>query len=92
MHIKTYNQRRSVTKTICVLGYHTRRALYTWIKDDGVQKTPRKVLCNTNTRNHPRNPSPEVKMSAIHCCFELGESIKLVSENIGYSRASIYNW
>jgi transposase-like protein len=83
---------RSVTRTICVLSYPTRRALYTWIKDDGSHKTPRKVLCNINTRNHPRNPSLEVKMSAIHYCFELGESIKFASENIGYSRASIYNW
>jgi putative transposase len=90
--LKTYHHCGSVTKTICVLGYPTRRALYTWIKDEGSQKTPRKELCNINTKNHPRNPSLEVKMSAIHCCFELGESIKLVSENIGYCRASIYNW
>lgn len=31
-------------------------------------------------------------MDAIHRCFELGESIKCVSEEIGYSRASIYAW
>lgn len=28
----------------------------------------------------------------IHRCFELGESIKSVSEEIGYTRASIYSW
>ena len=31
-------------------------------------------------------------MDAIHRCFELGESIKSVSEDIGYTRASIYSW
>lgn len=31
-------------------------------------------------------------MNAIHRCFELGESIKSVSEEIGYTRASIYSW
>ena len=31
-------------------------------------------------------------MDSIHRCFELGESVKSVSEDIGYSRASIYQW
>ena len=75
-----------------MLDYPTRRALYTWIENEGVQKTPRKALDNTNTATHPRNPPAEVKMDAIHRCFELGESIKYVSEEIGYSRASIYAW
>lgn len=90
--LKTYHLCKSVTKTTFMLGYPTKRALYTWIKDEGSQKSPRKDLCNINTRNHPRTPSLEVKMNAIHRCFELGESIKLVSESIGYTRASIYTW
>ena len=31
-------------------------------------------------------------MDAIHRCFEPGESVKSVSEDIGYTRAGIYNW
>ena len=31
-------------------------------------------------------------MDAVHRCFELGESIKYVPGEIGYSRASIYAW
>ena len=46
----------------------------------------------TNTEEHPRNPSVDLKMDAIRRCFELGESVKSVSEDIGYSRASIYQW
>lgn len=90
--LQVYHQCGSVTNTIRMLGYPTRRALYTWIENESVQKPPRKVLDNTNTATHPRNPPVEVKMDAIHRCFEPGESIKYVSEEIGYSRASIYAW
>ncbi|MDD3224630.1 MAG: IS3 family transposase [Clostridium sp.] len=31
-------------------------------------------------------------MDSLHRCFELGESIKSVSEDIGYTRSSIYAW
>lgn len=90
--LKVYHQCGSVTTTIRVLGYPTRRALYTWIAKEGAARPERKPLNNINTAEHPRNPSIEVKIDAIHRCFELGESIKSVSEDIGYTRASIYSW
>ena len=90
--LKVYHQCGSVTTTIRVLGYPTRRALYTWIANEGAAKPERKPLNNINTAEHPRNPSIEVKIDAIHRCFELRESINSVSEDIGYTRASIYNW
>jgi hypothetical protein len=31
-------------------------------------------------------------MEVIHRCFECGEDVKSVSEEIGYSRASIHTW
>lgn len=90
--LQVYHQCGPVTNTIRILGYPTRRALYTWIENEGVQKPPRKTLDNTNTAEHLRNPPIEVKMDAIHRCSELGESIRYVSEEIGYSRVSIYAW
>jgi len=54
------------------------------------KKVPRKRF--HNTPEHPRHPPIEVKLQTIHRCFELGESVQLVSEEIGYSRASIYTW
>lgn len=90
--LKVFHQCGSVTTTIRVLGYPTRRALYTWIANEGSAKSERKPLKRVNTAEHPRNPPVEVKMDAIHRCFELGESIKSVSEAIGYTRASIYSW
>ena len=59
---------------------------------EGTLKPERKELLLVNTAEHPRNPPVEVKMDAIHRCFELGESVKSVSEDIGYTRTSIYSW
>lgn len=90
--LQLYNQCGSVTETVRVLEYPTRRVLHTWIGNEGSPKSPRKELVNTNTAQYPENPPIEVKMNALHRCFQLGESIKLVSEEIGYIRASIYVW
>lgn len=73
--LQVYDQCGSVTETIRVLGYPTRRALYTWIENEGVPKSPRKELINMNTAQHPRNPCIKMKTNALHRCFKLGESI-----------------
>ena len=81
--LKVYHRCGSVTTIIRALGYPTRRALYTWIANEGVIILERKSLKLINTTEHPRKPSIEVKMNAVHCCSELGKSIKAVSEDIG---------
>ena len=68
------------------------RALYTWTSNEGAIKPERKPLQLVNTAEHPWNPPIEIKMNAIHRCFELGESIKSVSEYIGHTSISIYSW
>lgn len=90
--LKVFYPCGSVTTTIRALGDPTRRALYTWIANEGSVKSERKPLELVNTPEHPRNPPVKVKMEAILPCFELGESIKSVSEAIGCTRASIYSW
>ena len=91
--LRIYHQTESVTETIRILGYPTRRNLYTWIAEENTPpKTRKKYPVINNPPDHPRNPPLEVKLDAIHRCYELGENIKYVSENIGYSRASIYQW
>ena len=75
------------------MGYLTRKNLYNWIYEE---KHPTKVREDypivDNPPDHPRNPPLQVKLDAIHRCYELGENIKYVSEDISYSRASIYQW
>ncbi len=91
--LRIYHQTESVTETIRILGYPTRRNLYTWIAEENTPpKTRKEYPVIDNPPDHPRNPPLEVKLDAIHCCYELGENIKYVSEDIGYSRASIYQW
>ena len=91
--LKLYYQTESVSETVRILGYPTRKNLYNWIYEE---KHPTKVREDypivDNPPDHPRNPPLQVKLDAIHRCYELGENIKYVSEDIGYSRASIYQW
>jgi transposase InsO family protein len=91
--LRIYHQTESVTETIRILGYPTRRNLYTWIAEENTPpKTRKEYPVIDNPPDHPRNPPLEVKLDAIHRCYELGENIKYVSEDIEYSRASIYQW
>ena len=60
--LKIYHQCGSVTTTIRVLGYPTRRALYTWIANEGSVKPERKPLKLVKMAEHPRNPPVEVKI------------------------------
>lgn len=91
--LKVFRQTNSVSGTIQILGYPTRRQLYNWIATENSPPKERKPLPRiANPPEHPRNPSLDVKINAIKRCFECGESIKSVSEDIGYSRASIYQW
>ena len=58
---------------------------------DSIQKK-KSVYRGENTLRHPRHPPIKLKTEVLHRCFELGEDVKSVSEEIGYSRASIYTW
>ena len=88
-----YNETKSVTKVITQLGYPTRQTLYKWLqKRSEPPKQPKNRKRFINTANHPLHPSLETKLEILHRCFELGENVKLVAEETGYSRPSIYKW
>lgn len=91
--LAVFHQTNSVSETIRILGYPTKKQLYTWIATENMVKRERKQLPRfANPPEHPRNPPLDIKLDAIRRCFEQGENIKYVSEDIGYSRASIYQW
>jgi putative transposase len=90
--LEIYKEVGSVTRTLQILGYPSRQGLYSWMKEGDSIKSQKKKTRGVNTPEHPRHPSYELKMEIIHRCFELGEDVKLVSEQTGYSRASIYTW
>ena len=63
-------------------GVSIKKELYNWIRNEGTVKPARKKLLLVNTAEHPGSPLFESKMEAIRRCFELGESIKSLSEEI----------
>lgn len=92
--LQLYDQCHSVTKVIRTLGYpKTRQGMYLWIKqrnESPKEKSPRRRI--NNSPEHPLHPSLETKLDILHRCFIDGENVQLVSEETGYSRASIYTW
>jgi transposase InsO family protein/transposase-like protein len=91
--LKLYDELGSVAKVICQLEYPSRRTMYNWLSKRDIppkERPPRKKI--NNKPLHRLHPSYEIKLDVIHRCFELGENIQLVSEEIGYSRTIIYKW
>lgn len=90
--LRLYHRIGSATETVRRLEYPSRECLYRWILWERKDKQARKPKNQINTADHPRNPPAELKMQVLQRCFENGESVQSVSEEIGYSRASIYIW
>lgn len=90
--LKKYDETGSITATIVALGYPSRCNLYRWIKNRNLPPKEKLKTRGVNTPEHPRHPPIDLKLKTLYRCFELGEDIKSVSEEIGYSRASIYAW
>lgn len=70
--LKIDHQCGQITKTIRILGYLTRRTMYQWIENEE-KNFSREEISIFNTAKHLRNLAVDVKMDAIHCCFELGK-------------------
>ncbi len=88
-----YDECGSVTKTITQLGYPARhQTLYNWITRRNHLPPEHSTFHGFNTPEHPRHPTLELKLNALHRCFELGKNVQSVSDEIGYSTASIYQW
>ena len=91
--LKVYEETRSVTKTITILGYPARRqTLYNWINRKRILPEGKSTFRGYNTEDHPRHPPLEQKLQILHRCFEMGENVQSVSNEVGYSTASIYAW
>lgn len=91
--LEVYKETGSITKTITILGYPKgRQTLYNWINRKRILPERRSTFRGYNTKDHPRHPPLEIKLNALHRCFELGEDVQSVADELGYSRASIYNW
>ena len=91
--LEVYEETKSVTKTITILGYPARRqTLYNWINRKRILPEGKSTFRGYNTEDHPRHPPLEQKLQILHRCFEMGEDVQSVSNEVGYSTASIYAW
>ena len=91
--LEVYEETKSVTKTITILGYPARRqTLYNWIHRKRILPEEKSTFRGYNTKEHPRHPPLEQKLQILHRCFEMGEDVQSVSNEVGYSTASIYTW
>lgn len=89
--LQLYDEIKSVTKVVTRLGYPTHRCLYHWLWERNAPlKSPKVLKRFINTANHSLHPSLETKSEILHRCFELGENAKLVLEETGNTRGSIY--
>ena len=88
-----YDVLQSVSKVKWQLGYPSKQGLYTWIGAKNYsQKSKAPRVEYNNTPEHPLHPPLATKLDILHRFFEQGENVQLVSEETGYSRASIYIW
>ena len=90
--LQTYDEIGSVQETIRKLGYPKRQTLYIWLHERDLPAKIKSKNRGKNTPEHPRHPAAELKLEILHRCFELGEDVKSVANEVGYSRASIYAW
>lgn len=87
-----YDELGSIAKVIQKLDYASRQNMYTWIKNRNIAIKQKATVNYSGSPTHRRHRSLEVKLNILHRCFEVGEDIKSVSEDTGYSRATIYSW
>ena len=72
--LRIYHQTESVTETIRILGYPTRRNLYTWIAEENTPpKTRKEYPVINNPPDHPRNP--QKTLGIVELVFINGENV-----------------
>ncbi len=86
--LKVYHRCRSIRETARILGYPAQRTLYDWVAQEHKRKPPRRQ----NTWRQLHHPPVELRLEALHRCYNLGESVQSVSEDIGYTKASTRRW
>jgi len=80
-----YKKLKSIPKTIKLLGYPSQGSLCTWINDypDVIAPSQRKPIIHAPI---------ELKLQAVHRCINNGETVKSVSEDIGYTKTAVSIW
>ena len=62
--LSLYNETGSIAKVINKPGCPTRQNIYTWIKNRNIKKKKKASVDYSDTPEHRRHPSPELKLSS----------------------------
>ena len=96
---KLYDLEGNVTRVVRILGYPTKATLYLWLRQrnpKSSQVTPTLTTDGDRTISNfylnRKVVSTEIKIEAIKRCFQDGEDVRQVAEEMGVSRQSIHNW
>lgn len=97
--LELFDQEKNATRVVRILGYPTTATLYNWLR----QRNSRLLSANPNQRTqsekgttsfykHRKSATVDEKLDALKRCFQDGEDVRLVSDQIGFSRQSIHKW
>ena len=91
--LESYEAKKTATKTLTILGYPAhRQTLYNLINIKWIPLEGKSTFRRYHTEDSPQHPPLEQKLQVLHRCFEMGEDVQSVSNEVGYSTASIYAW
>lgn len=74
--LQKYDEIHSIIATVRALGYPSRDNLFRCIKKRDLPPKQKSPFRGTNTSEHPRHPSVELKLNVLRRCFELGEDVQ----------------
>ena len=85
--IELYDKCHNVKRVAAELNISRPRVIYSWLYNR--YKEPRRTSMHIpEYKVHPDNP----KLKALYRCFEMGEPVILVAEEMNISRSKIYRW
>lgn len=90
--LELYKEERSATQVVRKLGYPTKATVYLWLSQKKLKPINRREHLDSFSYQKRRTISPDLKIEIIKRCFENGEDVRYVAEEMGVSRQSIHNW
>ena len=85
--IELYDKCHNVKRVAAELNISRPRVIYSWLYNR--YKEPRRTSMHIpEYKVHPDNP----KLKALYRCFEMGEPVILVAEEMNINRSQIYRW
>lgn len=86
--LKIYHEEKSSARTRQILGYPSKECLRKWIMAENRLSEPKRPA----SRHKTKNASYNEKINSIHRCYDLGEALSLVAQELGRDPSTIRSW